>query len=219
MRAVAREAGLTSEVDSAIAAYSIDQADLMVAKVARASTMEEGLGADLVRTVPDDIVEPLTKAGGKDALQSLTDHMYSVAKNTFTPEEKAMLAGRMTAVFGNDTTYWAAKLAKMTDDAQSGLHAITYKMSEKELAEALAKVDKTAYAGKLPLDKAVLMTSETLDDVAAEAILAEQAALVGKGSLKARTAAWNAAGRRYPSIAAIGHAPGGKPNSTPSSPT
>lgn len=210
IRAVAREAGMTSQVDSAIAAYSLDQADLMIAKKARASMMEEGLGADLVRTDVDSVVETQARAAGKDALDELTDHMYATAKNTFTPEEKASLAGRMTAVFGNDTTYWTAKLSKMSGDVQSGLHAVTYKMSEKELAEALAKVDRASYTGKLPLDKMVLMTSETLDDVTAEAILAEQAAITGKGALKRATDAWNAAGRRYPGIAAIGHAPGGK---------
>lgn len=206
IRGVAREVGMTSEVDRAIAAYSIDQANLMVAGNARKSMMEEGLGAELVRTNVDDVIAPLAENAGKDAVKELTDHMYRVAKNTFTDEERAALAGRMTSVFGGDTTTWAARLANLTDDAQSGFHAITYKLSEKQLAEALAQVDPNVYAGKLPLDKMVLMTSETLDNVNVESVIADATT----GTLKARTAAWNAAAKRYPAIAAIGHAPGGK---------
>lgn len=206
IRAVAREMNMTTEVDSAVGAYSIDKANEMIATNARRSMMEEGLGAELVRTNVDDVVAPLAENAGPRAVKELTDHMYAVAKNTFTEEEGAALAGRMTAVFGGDTTTWTTRLAALSGDGQSGLHAVTYKLSEKQLAEALAQVDPNVYAGKLPLNKMVLMTSETLDTVHVEAVIANATT----GTLKARTAAWNAAARRYPHIAAIGLAPGGK---------
>lgn len=212
LRAIAREFNLGPEIDSAIASYSIDQANLMIAIRAQREMLEQGLGEAMIHTNVDDVIDPMVRQAGRDALDDLTDHMMSTAKNTFTAEEEASLAGRLASTFGNDVPYWAKRMAGMSDDLKRGLHAVTYKVAEKDFMEAIAKVMK--YEGELPLDRLVLMTADTLDDVTAKSIakniidmLANE---VEPERIAAATAEWNQQAIRYPAMQSIGYATGGQ---------
>lgn len=216
VRALAREFKVGPEVDSAIGSYAMDKADEMIAMVEQHSALNEGLGEELVHTHPDDIVPTLSQSAGRDAVTELTDHIQRVAKNTFTEEERANLAGRMSATFGNDPAYWEGRLSTMSHDMQSALHAVTYKRAEVGFEQARAVIDHGAYDGNLPIKDAVLMSPETLDHITAQAVidniegaLKNEAKLIDE-PIAAATAEWNAMAQRYPAIANIGYAPGGK---------
>ena len=213
LRSLAREFELGPEMDSAIASYSIDQADLMIARQAQRDMLVEGLGEELVHSNVDDVIDPMVRNADRDAITKLTDHMLERAKNTFTAEERLDLAGRMATTFGNDVPYWEGRLAKMSDDLKSALHAVTYKRGEVAFAEALAKVDAGAYTGKLPLDNLVLMTSDTLDDVTAQRLIQTiREGLKGEEPAKIAmaTQTWNELATKYPKLANMGYATGGK---------
>lgn len=218
VRALGRELGMTSEFDSAIASYSIDQANLMIARQVQRDMLSEGLGIDLITESVDDVIEPIARNATRDALTDLTDHMLTVSKNTFTAEEQANLAGRLAASFGGDVETWTGRMAKMSHDERSALHAITYKSAEKDFMGAVAKVDVEAYTGTLPLRQMVLMSADTLDNITAERIIenirdvlkAEADDAADLQRIAMATAEWNAQAMRYPAMANLGYAPGGK---------
>jgi hypothetical protein len=214
LRALAREAGVTPEIDSAIASYSIDKANEMIAQYAQRNMLEQGLGEELVHSNVDSVIDPMAQNAGKNAVTELTDHMMSVAKNTFTPDEEANLAGRLAATFGKDQTYWEARLPKMSFDLKSALHAITYKRAEVGFEQARATMMRGAYSGDLPLDNMVLMDAGSLDNVTTESVIANIRDALKNDAMPQRiataTAEWNALARKYPTMANIGYATGGK---------
>lgn len=216
VEAIGREFGMQYEVKSAIASYAKDQGRQMIARHVQSSMLEEGLGIELSHANVDEVVDPIAQMASRDAMDQLTDHIYSTAKNTFTPEEEANLAGRMAATFGNDVAYWEKRLATMPFETRSLLHAITYKRAEVAFAQAHAAVDAASYQGDLPLRNMVLMSSETLDNVKTEAIIENIRAAL-KNDAKAiedpiatATSEWNAQARRYPAMANLGFATGGQ---------
>jgi hypothetical protein len=214
VEALAREFDKTPEVGSAIASYTQDQAHLMTSIHMQSTMLGEGLGEELAKTSVDEVIEPMVRQAGRDAITQLTDHMQSVAKNTFTAEEEANLAGRMAIVFGKDVPYWEKRLPTMSFNARSALHAITYKASEAEFERARALIDTAAYKGDLPIGNLVLMAPETLDDVAANDIVEGIQGILKDAEtpdkIAAATGIWNREARRYPAMATIGYAPGGK---------
>ncbi len=216
LRAIARETGMTSEVDSAIASYSIDQANLMIARKAQRDMLEQGLGEELVHSNVDDVIDPIAKSAGRDAVTQLTDHMLTTAKNTFTVEEEASLAGRLAVTFGGDAPSWASRMSGMSSDLKSALHAMTYKRAEVDFEQARAAIDHGGYTGDLPLRNMVLMTSDTLDNVSAEGIISNIRSVLKLSAdaepqkIAAATAEWNTQARRFPVMANIGYATGGK---------
>jgi hypothetical protein len=214
LRAIARETGLTREMDSAIASYSVDQAYLMVARKAQRDMLVEGVGEELVHSNVDDVIQPLAQNAARDAETELTDHMMRLAKNTFTAEEEASLAGRLSVTFGKDVPYWQARMTTMSHDLKSAFHATTYKRAEVEFEQARAAIDRATYAGELPLDNMVLMTSDTLDDVRASAIIENIRDVLksdtDEGKIAMATREWNAQARRFPAMENIGYATGGR---------
>jgi len=209
LRNLARGAGKTTEIDQALASYSLDQANLLIARETRATQLSKGLGEDLVHTAPDDIIAPMVGGSQRDVLDRLTDSMVQNAKNTFTPGELDNLAGRAAHVFGGDVAGWAVKVGAMSDDLRSLLHAATYKVSDSELNAAIREVDRVAYGNavdKLPLDQLTLMNDHTLDTTLAEELFAR---IKSGTTIAERTAMWNDAARVYPLIGDIGYAPGG----------
>lgn len=216
LRRIGREAGMTYEMDSDIASYSIDQANLMVARKVQKDALQEGLGIELMHSNVDDVIEPIAGQAGRDAITELTDHMLAVSKNTFTAEEEANLGGRVAAAYGGDPAEWTAKVAGMSDDLKRAMHAVTYKRAEVEFEKARALVNEADYAGALPLRNMVLMSTDTLDNVVAESVIANIRAVLKNEAktfdqpIKAATDEWNAMARRYPALANIGHAPGGQ---------
>lgn len=212
-RAIGREFNMTHEVDSAIASYGLDQATLMKARVAQHDIVQEGLGLEAIHTNPDDVLQPLMKNGSRDAETELTDHLQTTAHNTFTPEENANLAGRMAVTFGQDVPYWKARLAGMSFEGRQAMHAITYKRAEVGFEQARAAIDAANYTGKLPIRNAVLMTSDTLDDVTTGYIIDNIRSMLKSDTpdkIEAATAEWNGQAQRYPKMQDIGYAPGGE---------
>jgi len=215
IRGLGREFGKGPEVDSAIMSYARDQADLMVSIRAQGEYLEQGIGEELLKSSPDDIADTLAANAGRDASTELTDHMTLVAKNTFTAEEEATLAGRAAVFFGRDIPYWEARLAKMSFRDRSALHTVTYKDAEAGFQRALAQVDSTAYKGDAPMRNAVLMTPDTLDDQVAKNVIEDIRDILKQDRetndvIAMGTAHWNAQATRYPTMATIGYAPGGE---------
>ena len=216
VRALAREHGITTEIDSAMASYAMDKADEMVTIQAARDMLNEGLGEELVHTHPDEMASALSGFAGRDAVTELTDHMQRIMKNTFTAEEQVNLSGRMATIFGKDVAYWDKELANMSFDMRSALHAATYKRAEVAFEQARAAIDQAAYDGELSLKNMVLMSPETLDTDTAEAIVANiRGALENEaGSIEdpiaTATAEWNTLTRRYGFLSNIGYATGGK---------
>lgn len=216
IRALAREHGLTTEIDSAMATYAMDKADEMVTMTYARDMLNEGLAEHLARTSPDDVSGVLAQNAGRDAVTELTDHMQRIMKNTFTAEEEVNLAGRMASVFGKDVPYWEKRLTTMSFNQRSALHAITYKRAEVGFEKARAAINQAMYDGTLTLRDAVLMSPETLDRATAEAIVANiRGALKNEAKsiedpIATATQEWNNLTMRYGHIATIGHATGGK---------
>jgi hypothetical protein len=216
VRALGREFDMVDEVDSAIASYTVDQSNLMIARTATRRVLEEGFGEEAVLASIDDVIKPLSQFAGRDAVTELVDHMTAIAKNTFTEDELiAILPGRLASMFGKDPEFWASRVAKWDHDTRSAAHAITYKHTEVGFMEARALVDDTAYKGDAPIRNMVLLTTEQLDNESAEAILENLETILklpeGDGSLiDLGTSEWNRLARKYPTMATIGYAPGGK---------
>jgi len=214
VRAIARESGLGTEVDSAIYSYTMDQARLMVGRTYVRRMLDEGLGEELVQQDIEEVVSALVRNAGRDAETQLVDHMYSVSRSSFPPEEEANLAGRMSVIFGKDVPYWEKKLATTSHDAKAVLHEVTYKRTEVEYEQARAMVNASEYHGELPLDNMVLMTTNTLDDVVAADIIGNITSILKNADepqrIAAATAEWNAQAMRYPKMANIGYATGGQ---------
>jgi hypothetical protein len=207
LRTLARDAGITDSIDSAMGSYAVDQANLLTLREVRAVQLSEGGANELVHTTPGDVIEPFVRGAPKDVQSRLTDHMLSVAKNTFTPDEMTNLVGRVAKVFGGETSQWAKRIAKMSSDLQSALHFATYKVSEKDFVEAVAQVDRSLYDGTLPLDRMVLTSDSTLDDVLAKGLISN---LEATSSIKEGTDLWNWAVKQWSAVADLGLAPGGK---------
>lgn len=213
LRSIAREFELGPEIDSAIASYSIDQADLMIAISTQRRLLDEGLGEEMLTGLigVDDTVRPLSQIAGRDAITELADHMYSTAKNTFDSVDNGILAGRLVATFGSDLGTWGKRIEGMSDDLKSALHAITYKRAEVEYQQARALMDDASYTGDLPLRNMVLMDAQTLDNIDAQQVIDNiRAGLKTEDGIAPATAHWNDMARRYPQLANIGYAPGGK---------
>lgn len=204
---MAAKHGFADDLTSAIGAYEADQFRLMTSIDARATQLKTTLGEGLVHTNPDDVIEPMLQAAPKDAVDSLTTFITKTSKPTWNESDIAQLASRMTASFGRTTAEWATDIAKMSREEMSAWHAITYKVADKGYMEALATVDRSAYKGDLPLDQMILMNDSTLDDVAAQALIADikaEKSLIGKRDL------WNGAALRYSRIADLGRSTGSK---------
>lgn len=216
IRALGREFDMVDEVDSAIASYTVDQSNLMIARTAQRRVLEEGLGEEAVLASVDDVIKPLSQFAGRDAVTELVDHMTALAKNTFTEDELiAILPGRLAAMFGKDPEFWAKRVSVWDHDTRSAAHAVTYKHTEVGFMEARALVDDTAYKGDAPIRNMVLLTTEQLDNESAEAILENLEAILklpeGEGSvIDLGTSEWNRLARKYPTMATIGYAPGGR---------
>jgi hypothetical protein len=209
VRSIGREFDKAYEVDAAIANYARDQGDLMVARKVARDMVDENLGEDLVHSNVDEVVAPIAENQSPHAETQMVDHLTSTMKNTFGPEEEATLAGRMAAFFGNDVPYWEKRLSKMEFNRRALLHAITFKTTEKQLMEALARVE--AYSGTAPLRNMVLLSSDTLDDVIAKQVIEDiRSTLKGGGTaIEDASRKWNKYAMRYPKMASIGFAPGG----------
>lgn len=213
VRAIARQFGLTHEVDSAIASYSVDQANLMMSRMAVKNALDQGLGEEFVHTQIDDVIRPLVENAPRDSETMLTDQMQQLAHNTFTAEEDATLAGRMAATFGQDVPYWEKTLAKEPFEVRSALHALTYKRAETEYMSALGAVDHAAYDGELPLKNMVLTTPDTLDNVVAEDLSTQIKTILASDApdkIEQATRLWNEQSLRFPRLANYGYAPGGE---------
>jgi hypothetical protein len=214
VRALGREFGVTSEVDSALASYTKDQSALMIARVEQRRLLEQGLGEDMVHTNVDEVIAPMMQAAPREAVDQLVDHMTAVRHNVFTAEDDLDLAGRMSIMYGKDVPYWQTRLQTMDNDTRSLLHATTYKNAEAEHARAMAQVDTAAYDGDLPLGNMVLMSDTTLDDVLAKDIIDNITSVLKNKDeperIAAATAEWNGQAARYPKMANLGYATGGK---------
>lgn len=216
MRAIGREVGMSAEMDSDIASYAMEQAKLMVARTSVRDALQEGFGIELMQSNVDDVIQPLVQNASRDAITALTDHMLGVSKNTFTAEEEAKLGGRIAAAYGGDAAKWQARVATMSHELKSALHAVTYKRAEVEFERARALVNEAAYTGDLPLSQMALMSTDTLDNVVAEQVITNlRAVLKNEGKtmedpIATATAEWNRQAMRYPGMANLGYATGGK---------
>lgn len=214
MRAIGRELGKTSEMDSDIASYSIDQATLLAARKVQRDALNEGLGIELVHSNVDDIAGTVAQNAGRDAETEMTDHILTISKNTFTAEEDASLAGRIAASYGGDAATWSTRIKGMANELKSALHAVTYKRAEVEFEQARSLIKPEDYKGDLPLANMVLMSRDTLDNVTAEGVINDIRAILKDENTPAKIAAatekWNAEARRYPAMENIGYAPGGQ---------
>lgn len=216
-RAIMREIGQTTEADTHMASFALDKAHELAAGEKQASLLQEGFGEAMIAgQIPvDETVHLAAQNAGRDAETKMADYVQRIMKTTFTAEEMRTLPARLATVYGKDITYWTGKLKGASNDLKAWLHAVSYKGGEKDFVESVAKVDRTAYAeagGKLPLDNMVLMNSETMDDVIAKQASADLKAELAKGAnaISDATTMWNDLAHRYPAIANIGYATGGK---------
>lgn len=212
VRRMARAAGKTEEIDSAMASSALDKGETLMGNDLVKSMAKEGRINDLRHLEVAPTVRAAAESTTPAVIVNLTDHIARVAKNTFTPEELRNLAGRIAHSFGGTVEDRAEEVATMSQENRSILHDVTHKHQEKELVEAMSQVDKAAYQGDTPLERVVLGSASNLDDVSAEALhkaLTSEDAL-GR-TLADQTASWNEAAHQYPEIAEIGIAPGGKP--------
>ena len=214
LRAMAREAGITPEIDSAIASYTKYQGLLLSGRKLQKDMLEQGLGIEMVHTPVDEAVELAARNAPRDAETMLVDHMTAMKQNVFGAERDADLANRLATTFGKTSEEWAKQIPDMSPDLKSALHAVTYEKGGREFAEALGKVDTAAYKGDVPLRNATLISAESLDNVTAEAVIKNIRAILSgeEHAAKIATASkvWNDLGMRYPKLANLGYATGGK---------
>lgn len=211
---MAREAGIGDEVNTAIASIGQDKGRELMATEMRDNALRNELGNELVHTPVD--VEAAVRAAPKDVVTRMSDYITTVRKNVFSEEDYANLGARMAKQFGGDVQSWITRVKGFGRDTQSALHAVTAKLAETDfINNAMNKIDRGAYKGDLPLEQLTILNPENIDNVTAQALLDEQAAIIaGKAGIDNPIAsgaeAWNKAALRYDEIAKIGHATGNK---------
>jgi hypothetical protein len=176
VRGFAREAGLGQEVDTALASIAQDRGSELMATEMRDNALRNELGNELVKSPVD--VSAAVKAAPNDVVVRMSDYITRVRKTIFTPEDIAALSGRTAKSLGGDAKQWFDRISKMSRDTVSTLHTLTAKMAETDfVTNALNKIDRPNYTGDLPLPELTLLNPENIDNITAQALLDEQAAI------------------------------------------
>jgi hypothetical protein len=206
---LASASGKEAEMRQALAGYGIDQLNGFAAQRATRAMVKKGLGEELLLEEPTALGKPLTEAMSQNEIDAFVENMTGNAANVFTPAGLDDLAVRTTNMLGGDVADWAARIAKMSPNMKSLLHAATYKHAEYAFYAAKGAVDRAALvaSGYNPalFDRMVLMSENTLDIPTAERILEE---LGTEQSPTARAKLWNDYAAQYPDVARMGTATG-----------
>lgn len=197
--------GFTDALDSAVGNYTVNQGRLLTAVENRATQMSSNLGESLIHSTPDDALLAGVHAQPRDYVDNLTDLMQRTSHNIVTGADRSQLAERLAIMTGRSATEWGDDIGKMSLDELRAWHAITYQHADGEFNAALAAVDRAAYTGELPLGKAVLMNSNTLDEDTARGIVQE---IADAGSTAEKTRLWNDYTDVYMTMQDLGHANG-----------
>jgi hypothetical protein len=193
---IASKLGFTADLQSAIGGYAANTARTWTVIQHRATELLSREGEQLAEVVPGSVVDTLMKSADKDALTRLTDHMQKVRTVFTNAADDATLVRRMTSTFGRDA---AAEVAKMSENAKSFWHALTYERTWRQFEDAMAKVGQTR--GELNVDRLTILNDSRLDDVGADELLT---ALTEADGIAAKVKVWDAAADKFGDIADIG---------------
>lgn len=167
--------GITAELRSALGTAEANMARTWVVLQHALTQLRDEAGEKLFAVLPDSVVEGLMKTGERDAETRLVDWMSGVKKLFLTPEDDAQLAARIEASFGR-----VMDVAGMSADEKSLWHLATYGRTWQGYAEALAQVDRNAFAGKFDLNRLVIQNDNILDNYSAQAFLKDVRAAAGQ---------------------------------------
>lgn len=198
---VAREVGITPELQSAIGGYTSNGLRQWTILQNRVTQLLANTGGErLLETTPDSLVSELMKSSPKDSITRLTTYFAGVKKLFTSAEDDNQLVSRLSAAFGGDEAKWGAEVAKMSPDSKSLWHAITYEHSWTQFAKALAEVG--GYDGSIPIERLVILNDNNLDNVAAQ--LFEREFNAAGLSIADRAALWNKAASRWTELRDLG---------------
>ena len=196
----AENAGVVSELRTALGSYAANIARKYSVINARAAALRAGLPEQLLDTTPDSVVGNLMRTASKDSVDRITDYASRVK---FAVIDDEQLASRLSSAFGGMTKEeWGQQVAKMSDDEKSLWHAATYTQTYAHFLDAVNQVSRSS-AGKLDLNRLEVLNEGILDKVSARALLDKMSAAP---EVTQKAAIWNAAADRYAALAALGHA-------------
>lgn len=203
---LATKYGFTAKLESALGGYAANTARTWTAFAHAASQLGKAGGEHLFAVDPDSIIDDLVRAAPRDAETRLTDFATGVRKVFTTAEDDAQLEARIQQSFGV-----RIPASELSQEEKSLLHAATYENTYQSFVEALAKVDRTSYAGPLNLDHLVVLNDNTLDNVAAQLLYdeltaASQALANGTGTLADWKGIWSRASDKWLDVADLGRA-------------
>jgi polyhydroxyalkanoate synthesis regulator phasin len=196
-RSVGSNGELYDKLTEDIATYGTNVARRVLAQEHQASMLAHGLGFDLLQTVPGDILDDLAHNAPKGFAQYVKDESAKFRVLSWDEAAKANLAERLSSMYGfKSADEYLRDLAKMNPDELGLLHAATYGRVTKNLLTALGQ-SAALYAGKLPLDRLVLLNRDTLTTLGAQGILERVA---GKVTTAEKVAEVRAAQELYPEL-------------------
>ncbi|HET7070158.1 MAG TPA: hypothetical protein VFI40_04995, partial [Nocardioides sp.] len=170
-RSVGSRGELYDMLTEDIATYGDNVGRRLLAEQQQAAALVNGLGANLLESVPGDIIDDLVKNAPKGIEQYVKDETAKFRILHWDEASIRNLADRMSAMYGFKTAdEYAADLAKMNPDELGLLHAATYGRATKNLLDALGK-SAGLYEGKVPLSRLVLLNRDTLTTLGAQGIL------------------------------------------------
>ena len=170
-RSVGSKGELYDMLTEDIATYGSNVTRRILAQQHQAGMLAQGLGYDLLQTVPGDMIEDLAKNAPKGFEQYVKDEAAKFRILNWDDAAKSNLADRMAAMYGFKTApEYLADITKMNPDELGLLHAATYGRATKNLLNALGK-SASLYGGSVPLSRMVLLNRDTLTTIGAQGIL------------------------------------------------
>jgi len=197
----AREVGERGELydmlTEDIATYGANVARRVLAEQHQAAMLANGLGYDLLQSLPGDIVDDLAQGAPKGFAGYIKDEVAKHRVLVWDEAAKSNLARRLEAMYAfKSADEYLADISKMNPDELGLLHAATYGRATKNLLNALGQA-AGVYTGDLPLNRLVLLNRDTLTTLGAHGILDR---IKGAATMEAALAEMKAAQELYPEL-------------------
>ena len=163
--------GVTADAMDAAAGRGTTVALQLLAARRQAWAIANGLGRDLLETVPrGSVVDDLLSHAPGNIEQMVREEVQRTWKFNWNAEDKVTLATDMAQSFGGDAEAWAKEINAASDDTLAFMHNLKYGQDEKEFRLAWQK-GALDYAGTVDYARLNMVNDSTLHSFGAKSLL------------------------------------------------